>query len=302
MNQQAIREEILRLKREKDVLILAHNYQREEIQLLADHLGDSLELARIAANAQERMIVFCGVLFMAETAKILSPGKTVLLPRTDAGCPMAEMADVGGLVALRERHPGAMVVSYVNSTAAVKAVTDVCCTSANAVKVVQNVAADRIIFAPDKNLASWVQRFTEKTIIPWDGYCYVHDQFRTDEVTAARARHPDAVVVAHPECPAGVADLADEVLSTSGMIRFARETSARTVIVGTEAGLIERLRRENPGKQFLSLGSARMCRGMKVTRLEDLHQALVHERHPIELSDTLIQRARKSLERMLDYV
>jgi quinolinate synthase len=302
MNQQLLRDEILQLKKEKDALILAHNYQREEIQILADHLGDSLELSRIAANARERMIVFCGVMFMAETAKILSPEKNVLLPRLDAGCPMAEMTDAKGLLALKKQHPDAMVVSYVNSTAEVKAVTDVCCTSANAVKVVQNVEADQIIFAPDKNLASWVQRFTKKTIIPWDGFCYVHDRFTADEVKAARERHPDAAIMVHPECPAEVVDLADEVLSTSGMIRFARETSVQTVIVGTEAGLIDRLKRENPDKKFFALGSARMCRGMKTTRIEDLHLALLKEQHPIELPEELIRNARKSLERMLDYV
>lgn len=301
MDRQSLSEQIIQLKKDKDALILVHNYQRNDIQLLADHLGDSLGLSRIAARAENRMIVFCGVTFMAETAKILSPEKIVLLPRPDAGCPMAEMADAGGLLKLKAEHPDATVISYVNSTAEVKAVTDVCCTSANAVNVIRNVKADQIIFAPDRNLASWVQRFTDKQIIPWDGYCYVHDQFTVKEVEAARARHPDGVIMVHPECPKEVADLADEVFSTNGMVRFAKESGARKLIVGTEAGMLDRLRRENPEKLFYTLGSAKMCRGMKVTILEDLHQALLQDQYQIELDPEIMNRARNALERMLDY-
>ncbi|NQT24262.1 quinolinate synthase NadA [candidate division KSB1 bacterium] len=302
MNQENLSEQILKLKKEKDAILLVHNYQRDEIQLLADHLGDSLGLSRIAAQAKERMIVFCGVMFMAETAKILSPEKIVLLPRLDAGCPMAEMADVKGLQKLKDENPDAMLISYVNSTAEVKAITDVCCTSANAVQVVQNVKADKIIFAPDRNLASWVQRFTDKQIIPWDGFCYVHDQFTVEEVETARAKHPDGVIVAHPECPKEVVDLADEVFSTSGMVKFAKESNAKKFILGTEAGMLDRLKRENPDKTFFALGSVKVCRGMKTTRLEDLHQALENNQHQIELDPVIMNRARKSLERMLEYV
>ena len=302
MDHKDLSQQILKFKKEKDAILLVHNYQLNDIQLMADYLGDSLGLSRIAAQAEESMIVFCGVMFMAETAKILSPEKTVLLPRLDAGCPMAEMANVEGLLNLKQAHPDAMVISYVNSTAEVKAVTDVCCTSANAVQVVQNVKADKIIFAPDRNLASWVQRFTDKKIIPWDGYCYVHDQYAVKEVEVARELHPDGVIVVHPECPKEVADLADEVFSTSGMVTFASKSSAKKIIIGTEGGMLDRLKRENPDKTFLALGSVKMCRGMKVTRLEDLHRALEKNQHPIKLDETIMNRARSALERMLDYV
>ena len=301
MDTKRMAEEVLRLKREKDAVLLVHNYQRGEIQELADYLGDSLGLSREASRVVERMIVFCGVRFMAETAKILSPDKKVLLPRLDAGCPMARMVDVEGLKKLKEQHPKALVVTYVNSTAEVKAESDVCCTSANAVKVVQNVEADEVIFTPDRNLARYVQRFTKKAIIPWEGYCYVHDRFTKEEVVQAKQAYPDAVLMVHPECPPGVIDEADEVLSTSGMVRFARESSAKTFLVGTEEGMLYRLRKENPGKTFYSAGVAKMCRGMKVTRLEDLHDALVKEQHAIEIPAEIMDRARAALEGMLRY-
>ena len=301
MDTKRMAEEVLRLKREKDAVLLVHNYQRGEIQELADYLGDSLGLSREASRVVERMIVFCGVRFMAETAKILSPDKKVLLPRLDAGCPMARMVDVEGLKKLKEQHPKALVVTYVNSTAEVKAESDVCCTSANAVKVVQNVEADEVIFTPDRNLARYVQRFTKKAIIPWEGYCYVHDRFTKEEVVQAKQAYPDAVLMVHPECPPGVIDEADEVLSTSGMVRFARESSAKTFLVGTEEGMLYRLRKENPGKTFYSAGVAKMCRGMKVTRLEDLHDALVKEQHAIEIPAEIMDRASAALEGMLRY-
>ena len=293
--------EIQQLKKEKNAVVLVHNYQRPEIQNLADHLGDSLGLSRIAAKTDADIIVFCGVLFMAETAKILSPDKKVLLPVQNAGCPMADMANVEDLKKLKSRHPDATVITYVNSTADVKAETDVCCTSANAVNVVKNVEADKIIFAPDRNLAAYCQRFTDKQIIPWEGFCYVHDQFTGDEVRAAKAERPDAVVMVHPECPPDVIDAADAVESTSGMIRFARETSAKTIIMGTEEAMRYRLKKENPDKTFLTLGPARMCRGMKMTRLADLHRALKEDQHEITLSTDNMNRARNALERMLDY-
>jgi len=300
-DQQMIRE-ILRLKKDKNAVILAHNYQRKEIQDLADHLGDSLGLSRIASETKADIIVFSGVKFMAETAKILSPNKKVLLPQQAAGCPMADMADVEDLKALKRKHPDAMIITYVNSTAEVKAETDVCCTSANAVTVVKKVKADKIIFAPDRNLAAYAQRFTEKKIIPWEGYCYVHEQFTPEDVKNAKAAHPEAVVMVHPECPPEVINLADEVFSTSGMITFARQNKAATYIVGTEEGMIYRLQKENPDKTFLSLGAAKMCRGMKVTHLEDLYQSLMKEQFEIRLPENIMSRARGALERMLYYV
>ncbi|MFH1940786.1 MAG: quinolinate synthase NadA [bacterium] len=293
--------EIFRLKKEKDAVLLVHNYQRGEIQELADYLGDSLGLSQRAAQTSNRMIVFCGVLFMAETAKILSPDKKVLLPRIEAVCPMAEMVDARELRKLKAEHPDAAVVTYVNSTAEVKAESDVCCTSANAVKVVQNIDADEIIFTPDRNLAAYVQRFTEKKIIAWDGYCYVHDRFTKTEVLRAKETHPDAVLIVHPECPPEVIDSADEVLSTSGMIRFVRESPAKKFLIGTEEGILYRMKKENPGKTFYSAGSAKMCRGMKITRLEDLHKAFLKEQHEITVSREIIHRAGTALERMLEY-
>jgi quinolinate synthase len=302
MNQNQLIREIKKLKAEKQAVLLVHNYQIGEIQELADFLGDSLGLSRKAAQVENPLIVFCGVRFMAETAKILSPEKTVLLPRLDAGCPMAEMVDVEGLRALKKEHPDALVVTYVNSTAEVKAESDVCCTSANAVQVVQNVEADEIIFAPDRNLAAYVQRFTNKKIMPWNGYCYVHDRFTVDEIVQSKKAHPDALVMVHPECSPEVIDAADEVQSTSGMVRVVRESPVKTFLIGTEEGLLHRLRRENPERTFYSIGSAKMCRGMKVTRLEDLYQSLLKSQYPIEVDESVVQRARQALERMLQYV
>ena len=293
---------IQQLKKKKNAVLLVHNYQRIEIQELADHLGDSLELSKIAAKVHQPIIVFSGVKFMAETAKILSPEKKVLLPRLNAGCPMAEMTDAAGLRQLKAEHPDALVVTYVNSTAEVKAETDVCCTSANAVEVVRNVEADKIIFAPDRNLASWVQRFTDKNIIPWDGYCYVHDQFTPQDVLSAREAHPDAMIMIHPECPKDVADIADEVTSTSGMLKTAKASHIKKIIVGTEEGMLHRLRKENPDKTFLTLGAAKTCRGMKATRIEDVKDALEKEQHEIILPEEIITRSRQALERMLQYV
>lgn len=302
MDRDRVAAEIIRLKKEKNAVLLVHNYQRGEIQDLADFLGDSLGLAREAAGVSERFIVFCGVRFMAETAKILSPDKTVLIPRLEAGCPMADMVDVDALRALKAQHPNAVVVTYVNSRAEVKAESDVCCTSANAIKVVRNIDADEVIFTPDRNLAMYVQRFTKKNIIPWEGYCYVHDRFTQPEVLRAKQAHPDAVLIVHPECPPAVIDEADEVLSTSGMVDYARNSGAKVFLVGTEEGMLYRLKKENPDKQFYSAGTGKMCRGMKVTHLEDLHQALLKERHTVELPEEIMVKARRSLERMLAYV
>lgn len=301
MNKEEMINEIARLKKEQDAVILVHNYQISDIHEIADFLGDSLDLSRKAANVEASTIVFCGVDFMAETAKILSPQKRVLLPRREASCPMAHMANPSAIKEMKARYPKAKVVTYVNSTAEVKAVSDVCCTSANAVKIVQNLDTDEIIFAPDKNLGAYVQRFTDKTLHLWDGYCYVHNQFDAEEIKQARAAHPEALLMVHPECPPAVIDLADEVLSTSGMVSVARETSAQTVLVGTEAGMIDRLQRENPEKQFLSAGTLKTCRGMKAIRLEDVYHALRDGKIETELPEAVMQPARAALERMLSY-
>jgi len=251
-------EEINKLKKEKNAIILVHNYQRSEIQDIADYLGDSLGLSREAAKTDVNIIVFCGVRFMAETAKILSPGKKVLLPRKEAGCPMADMVTAEDLKRLKGKHPDAKVVSYVNTNADVKAESDICCTSANAVEVVRNLKTERIIFTPDKNLAAYCQRFTNKEIIPWNGYCYVHEKIRKEEVRLAKEKFPDALLLVHPECNPSVIDLADEVLSTSGMVNFVKKSDKKRFLIGTEEGLIYRLKKENPGKEFYAAGTAKM--------------------------------------------
>ena len=295
-------EEINKLKKEKNAIILVHNYQRPEIQDIADFLGDSLGLAKQAAETKARIIVFCGVRFMAETAKILSPGKMVLLPRKEAGCPMADMITAEDLRRLKKNYPDAKVVSYVNTNADVKAESDICCTSANAVKVVKNISAKRIIFTPDKNLAAYCQRFVDKEIIPWNGYCYVHERITKEEVLLAKEKFPDALLLVHPECKPSVIDLADEVLSTSGMVSFAKKSDKKRFLIGTEEGLIYRLKKENPGKEFYTAGTAKMCRNMKLTSLNDVYLSLKEERYPIELAGEIIKYAQKALTAMLKYV
>lgn len=297
-----IAEKITKLKKEKNAIVLVHNYQRSEIQNIADSLGDSLGLAREAAKTDARIIVFCGVRFMAETAKILSPEKTVIIPRKDAGCPMADMITAEDLRILKEKYPGAKVVSYVNTNADVKAESDICCTSANAIKVVRNIKAEKIIFTPDKNLAAYCQRFTDKEIIPWNGYCYVHERIREEEVRLAKEKFPDALLLVHPECNPSVIDLADEVLSTSGMLNFAKKSDKKRFLIGTEEGLIYRLKKENPGKEFYAAGTAKMCRNMKLTTLNDVYFSLKEERYAIELPAGIIESAQKALEAMLKYV
>ena len=292
-------EEINKLKKEKNAIILVHNYQRPEIQDIADFLGDSLGLAKQAAKTDARIIVFCGVRFMAETAKILSPKKIVLLPRKEAGCPMADMITAKDLRRLKKNYPDAKVVSYVNTNADVKAESDVCCTSANAVKVVKNISAKRIIFTPDKNLAAYCQRFVDKEIIPWNGYCYVHEKIRKEEVRLAKEKFPDALLLVHPECSPSVIDLADEVLSTSGMLNFAKKSDKKRFLIGTEEGLIYRLKKENPGKEFYAAGTAKICRNMKLTTLNDVYLSLKEERYTIELPEGIIKSAGKTLKAML---
>ena len=292
-------EEIDELKKEKKAIILDHNYQRPEIQDIADFFGDSLGLAKQAAETKARIIVFCGVRFMAETAKILSPGKMVLLPRKEAGCPMADMITAEDLRRLKKNYPDAKVVSYVNTNADVKAESDICCTSANAVKVVKNISAKRIIFTPDKNLAGYCQRFVDKEIIPWNGYCYVHEKIREEEVCLAKEKLPDALLLVHPECKPSVIDLADEVLSTSGMVSFAKKSDKKKFLIGTEEGLIYRLKKENPEKEFYAAGTAKMCLNMKLTTLKDVYLSLKEERYAIELPEGIIKSAGKTLTAML---
>ena len=299
LEQQHLKDEIVRLKREKDALVLVHNYQIAEVQEIGDFIGDSLELARKAVEAKKSLIVFCGVRFMAETAKILNPSAKVLIPRSDAGCPMADMVTSEDVLELRRRYPKAIVCSYVNTSAEVKAETDVCCTSANAVEVVSRLGSRQVIFTPDRNLAAYVARKVNIEIIPPSGYCYVHQRFSRDDISQARQAHPQAVVLVHPECILEVIDAADQVLSTSGMLRFARESSAMEFIVATEEGLLELMSRQMPEKRFYSPGKARYCLNMKKTRLEDVLKSLVEGVYEINLDPEIMRRARKSLECMI---
>jgi len=291
------------LKQEKSAVILVHNYQPPEIQDIADFQGDSLGLSRQAAQTDADVIVFCGVHFMAQTAKLLSPGKTVLLPAPDAGCPMADMITPEQTLRLKAKHAGAPVVAYVNTTAEVKAETDVCCTSANAVKVVEAVAqeAKEIIFIPDRNLAAWVAGQTDAKIIPHRGFCPTHVYITPDAVARQRADHPQAVFMCHPECEPEVVDLADVVLSTSGMLKFAGETDAEEIIVGTEVGLLYPLKKQNPGKRFYGFDIA-LCPNMKKTTLEKVVTALETLEPRIEIAPEIADRARASVERMVEIV
>ncbi|HZK48429.1 MAG TPA: quinolinate synthase NadA, partial [Thermoleophilia bacterium] len=278
MDYSAMQEELKTLARDRDAVILAHNYQRPEVQDAADYVGDSLGLSRQAAASDAGIIIFCGVDFMAETAAILAPDKRVILPEERAHCPMAAMVDERGLAALKAQHPGAVVVSYVNTSAAVKALSDICCTSANAPEVVASVpAGTEIIFTPDCNLGAWVTEKTGREMILWQGFCPTHDLIQPEDILEARALHPKAKVVVHPECRPDVTALADAVESTSGMIRFCREDEAREFIVGTESGMIHRLSVDVPGKRFHLVNDSVVCPNMKMTTLGKAIAALRRE-------------------------
>ncbi len=290
---------IMDLKKERKAVILAHNYQPPEIQDVADFIGDSLELAQRASKIDADVIVFCGVRFMAESAAILSPEKTVLLPEWTAGCPMAEMIEPQDVVKLRERYPDAEVVCYVNSTAAVKAVSDVCCTSSNAVKVVNSCKSNKIIFIPDKNLGSYVSRFTDKEIILWEGYCPTHHKVLASDVKKIKEKKETPFVIVHPECRPEVIDLADEVASTSGIIKIATTIPNKNIIIGTEMGLIYRLKKTNPYKNYYLLSPRLICPNMKKTTLETVYRSLKDMQHVIKVDEDIRREAVKSLNRML---
>jgi quinolinate synthase len=294
-----IHDEILRLKEDRHAIILAHNYQTGDIQDIADLTGDSLELSRAAATMDGDVIVFCGVDFMAETAAIISPEKTVLLPANDACCPMADMITADELKLVKSRHPEAAVVCYVNTTAEVKAESDICCTSSNAVKVVNSLQEDQIIFVPDRNLGLYTQRFTKKEILSWEGFCTVHDRITPDHVRKAHDLHPDAVILVHPECRPEVIDLADHVASTSGIIRYVCESPKKEFIIGTEIGILHRLRKECPAKKCYPLSPAAICSNMKKTDLNKVRNALISLQPRITVPEEIAHRARCAIERML---
>ncbi len=288
------------LKKDREAVILAHNYQIPEVQDLADFCGDSLELARKAKESDAEVIVFCGVHFMAETAAILSPDKTVLLPDEDAGCPMADMATAADLARMKEEHPGAAVVCYVNSTAEVKARSDVCCTSSNAVEVVSRFDESReVIFVPDRYLGAHVERETGRKLTLWPGYCPTHARLSSEHVADARNRYPGAPVIVHPESRTDVCLAADEVLSTGGMVKFAREAGAKRIVVGTETGLLHRLKKENPGVEFIPLSDGAVCPNMKLITPEKIMWALEDMEPRISVDPEIARKALVAVERML---
>ena len=292
--------EIERLKKERKAVILAHNYTRGEVQDVADYTGDSLELARRATQVDADVIVFCGVYFMAETAAILNPDKTVLIPDPSAGCPMADMITGAQLRELKAKHPGAVAVCYVNSTAEVKAECDLCVTSGNAEKVMATIPAGReILFVPDQHLGGHISAKEGRAYVLWPGYCPTHARLTPKMIADARAAHPGAPVMVHPECPKDVREAADEQLSTGGMCRFARESDAQTILVGTEVGILHRLRKENPDKTFVSVSDTLVCPNMKKTTLENLRDCLRDMSNRVVVEKDIADRARRAIDAML---
>lgn len=294
-------ERIENLKNKRDAVILAHNYQCGEVQDMADFTGDSLGLSIKAAETDAAVIVFCGVQFMAETAAILSPQKTVLLPEKSAGCPMADMIDAEQLRQLKQEHPDALVVCYVNSSAEVKAESNYCCTSANAVEVVESLPANKsIIFVPDRNLGQFVAERTGRDLILWPGYCTTHVVITADDIEKARAEHPDAIVMAHPECTTPVREVADELLSTGQMLKFVAASDAKEFIVATEIGIIHALKKQNPQADFFSPTRRAICPNMKKITLDKVIASLEDMKHIIIVPDDIRTRARKALDRMVE--
>ncbi|MHC4772632.1 MAG: quinolinate synthase NadA [Planctomycetota bacterium] len=293
-------EKIKRLKQQRNAVILAHNYQPGEIQDIADYTGDSLGLSVQASQTDADVIVFCGVLFMAETAAILSPEKTVLLPDRNAGCPMADMITPEQLREMKEQHPDALVVCYVNSTAEIKALSDYCCTSGNALELVQTLPEGReIIFVPDRNLGGFIIERTGREMILWPGHCPTHLRILPEDVAAARRAHPDAKVLAHPECNPDVRAIADELLSTGQMLKYAKTSSVDEFIIATEIGIVHSLQKQHPGKQFHPITEKAVCPNMKKISLEKVLWALEDMQYQITVSEPVRSEARQSLDRML---
>lgn len=294
--------QIQSLKKRQNAVVLAHMYQPGDIQDIADYVGDSYGLSITATEVEAAVIVFCGVQFMAETAAILNPEKKVILPAPDAGCPMADMITAAQLRGMKQKHPGHLVICYVNSTAAVKAESDICCTSSNALTIVQQLPAEQgILFVPDKHLGSWIREKTGREIVLWDGFCPTHVRLKPGMIVEARKKHHNALVMIHPEAPKESRDLADTVLSTSGMCKFARENPASEFIVATETGIIHTLEKQNPEKSFYRLSRSVVCPNMKRISLEAVRASLegTHGVHVI-VGDGIAQRARHSLVRMLE--
>jgi quinolinate synthase len=300
MDPKEMHQKIRDLTRERRAVILAHNYQRPEVQDVADMTGDSLGLSIQAGRTPAEVIVFCGVHFMAETASIICPDKTVLLPRMDAGCPMADTITAESLKRRKAELPGVPVVTYVNSPAEVKAESDICCTSANAVSVVQSLPEPRVLMTPDKNLAQYTARRVTKEILLWEGQCNIHDRLTRDRVLKAKAEHPHAVLVAHPECRPEVLDLADAIRSTTGMLAYVKESDAKEFLIATENGLLYPLRNQNPGKAIYEVSHEMVCPNMKLTRLGDVLSALETMAPVVKVSEDIRVKALKAVTRMLD--
>jgi len=298
-----IQEKIRKIKEERHAVILAHNYQNPEVQDMADFVGDSLGLSLQASRTEAAVIVFCGVHFMAETAKILSPLKTVLLPDPDAGCPMADMITAEDLRELKRDHPGARVLCYVNTSAAVKAESDFCCTSANAEIMVRKALADEkeIVFVPDRYLADYVSGRTGRSFIVWNGFCPTHARILPEDIEKARTSHPGAVVIAHPECTPEVRTLADRVASTEGLCRYVKGSAAREIIVATEIGIIHRMKRDNPEKAFFAASNKAVCPNMKRITLEKILRSLEENRHEIVVPRDIAARAKGCIDGMLEW-
>lgn len=292
---------IEKLKKDRHAIILSHNYQSPEVQDIADFTGDSLELSRKAASTDARVVVFCGVHFMAETASILCPDKKIIMPDINAGCPMANMITAEDLRELKDRHPKAIVVGYVNTSAEVKAELDICCTSTNAVEVVNRFRnREEIIFVPDKYLADFVSKKTGKVLIAWDGYCPTHVKIMPEDIIDSIRNHPKAKVLVHPECRPEVIALADEALSTGKICKYVKESKAQEFIIGTEMGIIYRLSKDNPGKKFYPASEHAVCPNMKRTTLEKVLWSLEELKQEVKVPDDIRQKAKKAIDRMLD--
>lgn len=294
-------EQIKTLKKEKNAVILAHCYQPVEVDLVADYVGDSLYLSQVAAKTDADIIIFAGVYFMAQTAKLLSPQKKVLLPQIEAGCRMADMITLSQLKDFKSKHSNIPVVCYVNSTAEVKAECDMCCTSSNAVKVVKSMGADKILFLPDTYLGKWVEKqLGNVEVITYPGFCPTHLRIRPEDIEKARKAHPKALVLVHPECHTAVSDIADYVGSTTGIINFAKNSNNKSFIIATEEGVVDRLKRDFPEKEFIPVKENIICPNMKMTSLEDILNVLKNENNEIFVDENIAQRAVKCIDRMLE--
>jgi quinolinate synthase len=303
MQTHELKNEIMRIKKEKNALIVAHNYQIDDVQNIADKVGDSFYLSKLCATNSAKLIVFCGVRFMAESAKILSPEKTVLLPELKAGCPMADSITADDVTMLKRKHPKAVIVCYINTTAEVKAECDICCTSSNAIKIVTSIPQKDIIFLPDRNLGSYIaKQVPEKNFILYDGCCITHNRFGLKEVEVARQLYPDAPIAVHPECPPEVVEAADFVGSTSEILEYCKKSDKKQIVIGTEMGILHTLKADSPNKKFMLLTPRLVCSNMKLTTLTSVYNALNENKNIIEVDEDIRVRARTCLQRMLDIV